>query len=59
VADHLHDARNLICSHKAPALALNRDLIWHLVLFGLEDRSLMETNSRSMDAHVGKDNVYI
>ena len=45
VADHLHGTRNLVCGDKAPALALGRNLIRHLVLFGLEYCRLVKTYS--------------
>lgn len=44
MADHLHGTRNLIRGNKASALALGRNLIRHLVLFGLEYCRLVKTD---------------
>ena len=43
VADHLHGTRNLVGGDKASAFALSRNLIRHLVLFGLEYCRLVKT----------------
>lgn len=54
MADHLHDARDLIGCHEAPTLALSDDLVWHLVLLGLEYCRLVKTDGGCMNTHVGK-----
>lgn len=59
MADHLHDTRYLVGGHKTPAFTLGDNLIRHLVLLGLEDRRLVETDGRGVHAHIGKDYVHV
>lgn len=59
MADHFHGTGDLIRSYKAPAFALCRYLVWQVVLLGLEDCDLMKANGRSVNAHVGEDDIHI
>lgn len=59
MANHFHDAGNLVCCHKTPSLTLGDDLIRHSVFLGLEYCCLVKTDGGGMNAHIGEDDVHI
>ena len=59
MADQPHDAGDLGgCGH-APDLALGADGRGQAILVGLEDGGLVQTDGRSVDVHVQKDDVEV
>jgi hypothetical protein len=59
MADHLHDARNLVSCNNAPPLAFCSNLIPHSILFCFENSGLVQTNRGRVNTHVAKNDVGI
>lgn len=59
MANHAHNASNFICRIDASEFALLADRGWKSVLVSLVDCCLVQADSRCMDVHVRKDDIWI
>jgi len=56
---HFHNIGDLISRDDTSSFTLSADLSRHAILVGLEDGSLMQTDSRRVYIHIAKDDICI
>lgn len=59
MTDHPHDTSHLVRRNDASPFTFGGNLVLQSILLGFENGRLMQTDSRSVDAHIRKNNIRI